>query len=142
METICERLLDVPAGDTPLALEEVLINLSLNTFGTITTYRYARRCKKPIGRGFWGVKDIMETRATALASRLRRPRMVRIISHDFMSLDTYAFDAMTGKRCKLKDNAEWDADGEVMGDVRAGDDSDDSSDLSADDSPVTPHIVF
>jgi hypothetical protein len=134
METICGKLLDLPAGDTPLALEEVLINLSISSFGTFTIYRYAKRCENPIGRGFLGLKNIMETRATALASRLRRPRMVRIISHDFMSLDTYAFDAITGKRCKLEADAEWDADGEVMDDMRTeSDDDDDWSDLNPDD---------
>jgi hypothetical protein len=122
METICERLLDLPAGDTPLALEEVVINLSLNTYGKSLSYRWAELCQTSIGRSFVGMKHIMETRATALASRSRRPRMARIISHDFVSLDPYAFDAIRGKRSKLKDTAEWDADGEDDVETEDGDD--------------------
>lgn len=134
MDTVCEKLLDLPPGDTPLALEDVIINLSLSKLslsGTFTTYRFTKRCPTLNSDGFTfvGLRDIMESRLTALASRARRPRIARIIFHRVPSFDICAFDAITGKRSRLKANAEWDAEGEVMVESETDDEDDDDEGL-------------
>ncbi|KAK4040317.1 hypothetical protein C8A01DRAFT_35647 [Parachaetomium inaequale] len=143
MESVCKSLLEPPPGDAPLALEEVIVNLSLSQLNhAITSVRHSRCCGDVAGTAFVQFKNALEAQATALAARLRQPRMVRIITHEFPSLDFYAFDALTGKRILLEDNIEWDAEGEAEDDAEADATEDDESDLFADEPPVTPFIVL
>lgn len=136
MEDICERLLEHPPGD--MVLEEVIINLSISQLCvTITSYRYPNCCQTGV-KSFPQLKLALETQAAKLATKLRNPRTVRIISHDLPSLDVLAFDAITGKRVRLENNAEWDADGELV-DTEP---QEDETDLFDSDSPVTPQIVW
>lgn len=137
MEEICESLLEPPPSDTPL--EEVIINLSISQLSdTITSYRYPNRCQT-VARDFPQLKLALETQAATLAARLRNPRTLRIISHEFPSLDIYAFDAIKGRRIRLDNNVEWDADGELVDEEVH---EEDETDLFDSDSPVTPQIVW
>ncbi|KAK3293769.1 uncharacterized protein B0H64DRAFT_364618 [Chaetomium fimeti] len=136
MEEICETLLERPPSNT--ALEEVIVNLSISQISdTITSYRCPKRCKT-VARDFSQLKLAMETKAATLATLLRNPRTLRVISHELPSLNVYAFDAITGKRMLLANNVEWDADGELVDDVV----EEDEDDLFDSDSPVTPQIVW
>ncbi|KAK4150087.1 hypothetical protein C8A00DRAFT_46440 [Chaetomidium leptoderma] len=136
MEELCESLLERPPSDT--ALEEVIINLSISQLSdTITSYRYPNRCQT-VSQDFSQLKLALETRAATLAAWLRNPRTLRIISHELPSLDVYAFDAITGRRIRLENNVEWDADGELVDEVL----EEDESDLFDSDSPVAPQIVW
>lgn len=144
MDTVCDSLLD-PSGfwQSSLDLEEVIVNLSLLELSeAITSYHYPARCNSISQTGVLQLREAMETTAAALSLRLRRPRMVRVIYHEFPSLETRAFDALTGKRIRLRNSLEWDAEGEVLGEAETDDSEDDESDLSDDDSPAAPEIVL
>lgn len=139
MDSICESLLEPPPHDTPLNLEEVIINLSLSGLSdTITSYRYPNRCQPTPSESFLQLKEAIESQATTLSRQLRNPRMVRIISHELPSLGISAFDAMTGQRARLEAGIEWDADGEVVDEG----DWEGETDLFDSDSPATPEIAF
>ncbi|KAK1762841.1 hypothetical protein QBC33DRAFT_480848 [Phialemonium atrogriseum] len=115
MDSICESLLELPPHDTPLNLEEVIINLSLSELSdAITSYRYPNRCQPIPSETFLQLKEAIENQATTLLRQMSNPRMVRVISHEVPSLGISAFDAMTGQRVRLGDGIEWDADGEVV----------------------------
>ncbi|KAI1422711.1 hypothetical protein F5Y12DRAFT_761369 [Xylaria sp. FL1777] len=118
MTNICERLLEPPEDDTPLKLEEVIINLCLSEPSeSIMFYRVPRHCQSIPGESFWRLKDAIENQAATLACHLSNPRMVRVVWHKLPAPRIFAFDAMTGQRLRLGEtNTEWDADGEVVDD--------------------------
>jgi hypothetical protein len=143
MQSVCKSLLEPPPRDAPpLALEEVIVNLSISQIGhASTSYGYSNRCGDLFRIAFGQFKDAMEAQATALAARLRQPRMVRVITHVFPSLDIYAFDALTGKRVRLENNIEWDAEGVAVDDAQRDGDESDETDLFEGDLPSTPPFV-
>jgi hypothetical protein len=139
MDCICESLLETPPQDTPLKLEEVIVNLSISGLSDITTgCRFSKRCPSPSSARHDSWKRAIESRATELALRSNNARMFRVISHVLPSLGVVAFDAMTGRRYHLETGAEWDADGERVDDAL----KDTEADLFDSDSPVTPRIVL
>jgi hypothetical protein len=100
-----------------------------------------------VARDFLELKLLMHTQAAALAAALPNPRMVRVISHDLPSCDIIAFDAITGRQFKLKDNINWDADCESSSEMseRGGSDESDESDendLFDGDSPIEPQMAW
>ncbi|KAI1295180.1 hypothetical protein F5Y03DRAFT_309534 [Xylaria venustula] len=118
MTNICERLLEPPADDTPLALEEVIVNLCLSEPSeSVMFYRVPRRCNSMPGETFWQLKDAIESQATTLASHLSNPRMVRVIWHKLPAPNVFGYDAIKKQRLRLGEtNTHWDVDGEVMDD--------------------------
>lgn len=141
MERVCEVLLKEPAGEKPLVLRELIVNLSLSELSdTSTSYRHSRSCQSPSGSGTLQLKEAMERQATTLSARLCNPRMVRVISHTLPSLDIIAYDAITGKRIHLKNNVEWDAEGEVVAEARSDGGEDEDTDLFEGESADTPFI--
>ncbi|CAM1501084.1 Fc.00g102460.m01.CDS01 [Cosmosporella sp. VM-42] len=127
MRTICGGALAVPEGDTPLNLEEVIINLSLSgLLSRATSYRYTTRCRVCHGDSFSQFRKDMENQATKLSLLMKTPRLVRVLSHEFPSLEVYTFDALTQRRMKLAADSAWDSDGEVV----VENDSSEEEDLS------------
>lgn len=115
VDRICRRLLRVPSSDTPSNLEEVILNLSIpNPLPHFTSRCHPINCQyvqlvPPEMRiaGF-------EYQMVKLSHGASNPRMFRVISHRSQPLDIFAFDAVTGRRVRLKSGAEWDAEGEVV----------------------------
>ncbi|KAK4101984.1 hypothetical protein N658DRAFT_43065 [Parathielavia hyrcaniae] len=144
MGTICEHLLEPPPAGTPLALEEVIVNLTIPELSdTYTAYHLSRRCDTPdtVLEGI-SLVAAMEKKAAALAARMQHPRMVRVISHNLPSLHVYAFDGIKGQKVQLHDNINWDAEGERVDEGQSNDSEEDNTDLFEDDSPVAPFIVL
>lgn len=145
MEEICQDILKCPPSDS--ALEEVIINLSISQLSDeVTSYRYPHRCQT-VARDFLELKLLMHTQAVALAAALPNPRIIRVISHDLPSCDITAFDAITGRQFKLKDNINWDADCESSSEMSEHNGSDESNesdenDLFDGDSPIAPQVVW
>lgn len=142
IQHVCERLLDPPASpDTPLRLEEVIINLSLSGLSDmVTSYRHALDCRaargEPGGLSLSELQELVETQAVTLSGQLRSPRMVRVITHRPPSLRLCTFDALTGKRMVLDEGAEWDASGEVV-DEHSDGEWEDGEDLFDSDASAT-----
>ncbi|KAI1194020.1 hypothetical protein F5X97DRAFT_338227 [Nemania serpens] len=118
INTVCEHLLKPPNNEKPLRLKEVIVNLSVVKGGhDIKLYGYSGKCQPIPGEKPWPQMDAIESQAVKLASCLRNPRMVRII-YVYALIDScpHAYDALTGQRFRLKRGAQWDADGELLGD--------------------------
>lgn len=61
MHRVCERLLEPPISDTPLNLEEIIVNLSISELSNmVTSYRYSQRCRAISGDTFVQLKEAME----------------------------------------------------------------------------------
>lgn len=116
MNAVCETLLERPKNDSPLQLEEIIVNLSLSELSsTSTSCRFPKRCQPVPGESFTQLRQSIERQASTLALGLDSPRIVRVITHRIPSLSIEAFDAITGQRLGLENNMQWDADGEVVG---------------------------
>jgi hypothetical protein len=64
MDMVCEALLELPPGDAPLALEEIIVNLSISQLSdTYTSYRHARPCHPS---DILQLKEAMENRQQRL----------------------------------------------------------------------------
>lgn len=108
---ICPEILSIDPDAHYDNLEEVIINLSLSEMTPVeAAYRYPARCNSQ--RNFTHLLAALEERAALLAERMRTVKMVRLISHSLPSMQICAFDALTGRRMRLKSLQEWDADGE------------------------------
>lgn len=108
---ICPEILSIDPDAHYDNLEEVIINLSLSEMTPVeAAYRYPARCNSQ--RNFTHLIAALEERASLLAERMRTVKMVRLISHSLPSMQICAFDALTGRRMRLKSLQEWDADGE------------------------------
>jgi hypothetical protein len=150
MNMVCESLLKLPPDDTPLALEELIINCSISELSdTRTAYNRPSLCMYHYDPRDYGlpkatrnlpIELVMERQATALAARLRSPRMVRVITHRLPTLDIFAFDAIEGRYVKLPNNQDWVAEGEV--EEEEGSESEDTDDLFEDEPPITPVIAW
>jgi hypothetical protein len=116
MCSICDDLLEPPAGDKRLCLEEVIINLSLSELSDFyTSYRYPTGCWPVSGEtaSFQQLRSSVERQVRTPATRLENPKMVRVLSHTFPALQVYAYDALADQRILLASDAPWNADGEV-----------------------------
>lgn len=146
MRTICPRLLEAPGDDdTPLHLEHVVVNLNLpyTTSGRNEILVYPARCEWRPGTGLTIIKTDVEAQARELVQRMANPRCVRVVSHVRPAYRPVSFDAVTGRRMLLAEDAPWDADGEEveeMGthnylfDSDSESDSETGSDTSSEDS--------
>lgn len=132
ISTICPHILDAPENDPLLRLEDVVINLSLSEISSSdTSYRYPSRCGHIVpGNSFRRLKASMESQARELVRVMNNPRLVRIVSHTFPGLQMHSFDAITGRNMVLASAAPWDADGEEVEEVDAGEDLFDSDSSS------------
>ncbi|POR36098.1 Uncharacterized protein TPAR_03716 [Tolypocladium paradoxum] len=140
MRRLCPHLLDPPPVSAPtLGLEDLIVNLSLSeTSSSDTSYRYPICCRLgPVSlrKGFPRLQADMELKARELVRVMKNPRIVRVVSHTFPSLEMRSFDALTGRRMRLPPAAAWDADGEEVEEESVQDqtgifDSDDSSTTS------------
>ncbi|KAI8629335.1 hypothetical protein F5Y19DRAFT_432287 [Xylariaceae sp. FL1651] len=147
MDIICDALLKPAIQDTPLNLEELIINLSLSELSdSVTSYRYPRRCGSASVESTLQLRATIESQATKLSRQLSSPRMVRIISHELPSFAIYGFDALTGQRVRLKPGMQWDADGELVEDPSANEtdesDASEETDLFENDSQSEPETVW
>ncbi|KAK4112797.1 hypothetical protein N656DRAFT_836830 [Canariomyces notabilis] len=127
MDWVCERLLRAPEdAKTPLHLEELIVNLSIPELYDNDYIGYIpRHCTWRPGHGthrsaYNALKATMESAAAAIASRLKGPRMVRVISHVLPSYDISAFDAITGRRMRLGSRCEDDWEIFFQGDGTPG----------------------
>ncbi|KAG6012061.1 hypothetical protein E4U43_007958 [Claviceps pusilla] len=115
MSSVCPTLLDVSAGGMPLALEEVIINLSLSdNRGSDTSYRYPSRCEALPEDNFPRLKADMESCARELVLQMNNLRIFRILSHTFPGMDLHSFDVLAERQMILAPTASWDADGEEL----------------------------
>ncbi|KAG5975607.1 hypothetical protein E4U55_007639 [Claviceps digitariae] len=115
MSSVCPTLLDVSAGGRPLALEEVIINLSLSdNRGSDTSYRYPSRCEALPNDNFLRLKADMESCARELVLQMNNSRIFRILSHTFPGMDLHSFDVLAERQMILAPTASWDADGEEL----------------------------
>jgi hypothetical protein len=118
MISVCERLLEPLPTEQPLELEELILNLTDDE--AIIFYGasdFPRRCLDDRNRDFSLVRDAVEAQATALAARMRNPRMVRIISYRERTApsNVYAFDALSGRRSWFSPRPMGEWDGSTMG---------------------------
>ena len=123
IDFICERLLEPPAEGTVCDLEEAIINLTRaeRIHPDPILEFWAHPCQPPPHITYnLPRKGQVQGWATALASWLKNPRMVRVIwvetppfhaRHHFNT--THAFDAVRGEWLLLK-GSKWDAEGEVL----------------------------
>jgi hypothetical protein len=124
---VCDALLEPPEGNAWLGLEEVIVNLSLSDTAaggedtSFTFHRYPMGCWPIEMQIFSQLQSSVERQARRLALRLDSPKMVRVLSHNFPALKTYAYDALTEQRIQLAENAPWDADRDVGADDEAVD---------------------
>ncbi|KAK4042291.1 hypothetical protein C8A01DRAFT_14094 [Parachaetomium inaequale] len=115
MSFMCGALLKPLETESPLQLEEVIINLTQTKPGAVR--KSMLNCRDPLASTrLSAVNAAFEDRATALAGQLRKPRMVRVIMLKMPGRRVYAYDAVEQRRVWLGPEAEheWDADGEVM----------------------------
>ncbi|GAB1318211.1 hypothetical protein MFIFM68171_08421 [Madurella fahalii] len=111
MGHLCERLLELPASATPFSLEEVIIGLCrTDGLPPVSRYQYADPCKgskhsESVLEFYFGIED----QARTLSSRLRNPRMVRVIWEDVPNRGISALDAVAWKWIRLPPGAQWDA---------------------------------
>ncbi|KAG6135237.1 hypothetical protein E4U38_001972 [Claviceps purpurea] len=111
MSSICPTIFDVSAGCLPLALEDVIVNLSLSDIrGSDTSYRYPSRCEALPGGNFTRLKEDIKSCARKLVPLMKNPRIVRVLSHTFPGMKLHSLDVLTGRRMEIKPNAPWDAD--------------------------------
>ncbi|KAG6201935.1 hypothetical protein E4U35_005548 [Claviceps purpurea] len=135
MSSICSTIFDVSAGCLPLALEDVIVNLSLSDIrGTDTSYRYPNRCEALPGDNFTRLKADMESCARELVPLMGNPRIVRVLSHTFPGMKLHSLDVLTERRMELKPNAPWDADGGEVKEPRVLRQDLSDSDFSSDES--------
>lgn len=111
MSRMCERLLELSASGTPLSLEEVIISLCrTDRLSAVTHYQYTDPCECSKHESVVDFHLGIEDQARTLSSRLRSPRMVRIIWEDVPGRGISALDAVTGRRIRLPPGTQWDAE--------------------------------
>jgi hypothetical protein len=83
MDSVCERLLEIPEEGTFPHLDEVIIDITRyeRLLPFPASLRWSRRCRHIPGDVPYLLRDDLERAATRLASRLRNPRMVKVRWH-------------------------------------------------------------
>lgn len=120
MPTICADTMKPRQHSTSLRLNEVVINLSLSNESPLTTSAMHARCCGPSAAGLIQLKADIENQARNLATQMAAPRIVRVLTHALPKIEMHAFDVLTGKIAKLREEAEWDDDGETLEDKSVG----------------------
>lgn len=124
MRSICADALRPQHRDAGLRLSEVLINLSLsNESPMITSAAHTTQCGST-GGGFLKLKADIEAQAEALATLMKSPKIIRILSHSLPRLEMWSLDVLTGRRMILADDMAWEDDGKTV-----EDDSDSESEI-------------
>lgn len=115
MTTICPELLHVEVAEEKMQLEVVIINLSLATsHSQDIPYRFPARCNAGRRRSFGQLRDDMEGQAEVLCDLMKRPKMVRVISHGAATLQHQTFDAMTKTRHEFNPSGLWWEKGKLI----------------------------
>lgn len=132
MRSICADVLKPQQPSTSLRLNEMLINLSLSNESPLSTSATHATCCSSSSSGFLQLKADIEKQAQDLVAQMAAPKMVRILTHALPSFEMRALDVLTGRNIRLGEGAEWDDDGEVIGDEMSDEESE-IPDLSSDD---------
>lgn len=94
MTTICHALLDVPPG-SPFALQELVINLSLERCGAVPADgNFPFRCHDPSSISCKRLQTEIVAQTTSLVQRFPQLRLLRVICHDLPSTNLYIWDAI------------------------------------------------
>ncbi|KAI0974988.1 hypothetical protein F4678DRAFT_358763 [Xylaria arbuscula] len=108
MRSICPDVLIPGDPNDNLNLQVVVINLSLITnLPGITAAAHSDRCGSGTG-GLLQLKNDIQGRAEALATRMASPKTIRILTHSLPYFEIQSFDVLTGKNMTLKDDSAWD----------------------------------
>ncbi|KAK3998069.1 hypothetical protein QBC44DRAFT_386300 [Cladorrhinum sp. PSN332] len=117
---ICPLLLEIPEKEPQLKLKEVIINLDVPedpwVRGRYKDEHHARPCKcyraQPRRNALDAaieLRQLIKTKLTELATRMKTPQMVRLIYLDEIRYRAYAHDILTDKRMMLKwKEYDWD----------------------------------
>lgn len=111
MDAMCGELLKSPPETAPLDLEEVIVNVSISYISDkFTAFHHPSCCLT--GSADHLLREIIEGHACKLVQRMRNPRIAKVIYHDFLGLDMWAFDAIAGSRMQIQPGKGrvWDAE--------------------------------
>ncbi|KAI9163191.1 hypothetical protein HJFPF1_04790 [Paramyrothecium foliicola] len=133
MRSICPDVLKPRDSMQSIRLNEVVLNLSLKMgVPGISSAAHSKRCGSLNRGGFLQLKEDMQKQAEALAAKMSSPRLIRILTHTLVHLETQSLDVLTGKRMALEDSMPWDEDGNTV-----EEDSGTDSEFSDDDSSTS-----
>ena len=151
MGSICADALRPPSPPFPassgqtdcrgdLRLSEVLVHLGLyhgsSDSTTLASASYCSRCAfagedgASGGGGFPELMAEMESQAGALAARMAKPKVVRVLAHTLPYAQVYASDILSGRRIRPNDSSVWDDDGYSVSDGSSVDIEDTSDDVA------------
>jgi hypothetical protein len=129
MRTICPSVLKPRNKGVEIRLNKALVNLSL--LEDFTPATHATRCGASPSSFLQLIAD-MEEQAQELVEQMKAREMIRILTHTLPTLQRQAFDALSGQRLNLGEDANWDDEGTII-EIKAESESDQLSDLSSDD---------